>query len=137
MTIIVFEGLYKSRPSVDELLKDNILLFGNTFDAKFYHKHWIVITNEQSNLKKIKLPYYKIGTNPVYIEDFFEKRIREIKSKEEELLYYRQYVAPVRFELALKAYYKKLEWKDIYNELLYLNFTKSIYIVEGYNDIIK
>jgi len=120
-TIVFFEGLYKSRPSIEEILSDNILFFGNTFDAKFHHKHWVVIHNDKSNLDKIKLPLYKLGTNPIYIEDFFENRLRKIKGDEEKRLYYRSYVAPVRFELAMKAYYKIIEWDSVYDELLYSN----------------
>jgi hypothetical protein len=130
IAIIVFEGLYKSRPDIEELLEDNILLFGNTFDAKFYHKNWIVIANEKSNLNNIKLPYYKIGTDPVYIEDFFENRIRKANANEEENIYYRSYVAPIRFETALKAYYKIVEWNDAFDDLLYSNILRSINLIE-------
>ncbi len=131
ITIVIFEGQYRSRPDIQELLEDNILLFGNTFDAKLYHKNWIIIANEKSNIESIKLPYYKIGTDPVYIEDFYEKKIRKANSYEEEQLYYRPYIAPVGFELALKAYYKKLEWEENFNKMLYSNLLKSVEIVEG------
>lgn len=129
ISIIVFEGLYKSRPEIEELLQDKILFFGNTFDGKLYHKHWIIIENEKSNLENIKLPYYKIGTDPVYIEDFFEKKLRKASTQEEEILSYRSYVAPVRFESAVKAYYKLIEWDEVFDELLYSNIlerTQSI-----------
>lgn len=131
ITIVIFEGQYHSRPDIDELLEDKILFFGNTFDAKLYHKHWIVIANNTSNIDDIKLPYYKIGLAPVYIEDFYEKKLRKANSIEEKGLNYREYVAPVRFELALKAYYKVLEWDDCYDELLYDTVLKSIELVEG------
>lgn len=128
-TIIIFEGLYKSRPDINEILEDKILLFGNTFDAKFYHKQWVIIANEKSNLKDIKLPYYKLGTDPVYIIDFFENELRKAKESEENSLEYKSYVAPVAFELAIKAYYKKIDWDESYNKLLYsdiLKITESI-----------
>lgn len=130
ITVIIFEGLYKSRPEISELLKDKILFFGNTFDAKFYHNHWIVFNNSTTNIKEIKLPYYKIGIEPIFIEDFFENKLRIIKNYEENILFYRSYVAPVRFESALKAYYKILNWDDSYNELLYSNLLKGIKLVE-------
>lgn len=125
LSIIVFEGQYRSRPDIEELLQDNILLFGNTFDAKFHHNHWMIIGNETSNLSSIKLPYYKIGTEPIYIEDFFEKKLREAKGNEESILNYRSYIAPVRFETALKAFYKVVEWREEFDELLYSNVLKS------------
>lgn len=129
--IIVFEGLYRSKPDKQEILNDKILFFGNTFDAKFYHKDWEVIDSEISNLKNVKLPYYKIGTDPVYIENFFEKRIRKATVDEEDILNYRSYIAPVRFESAMKAHYTLLEWNDVYNEMLYTNVLKSIDLVEN------
>lgn len=125
LTIIVFEGQYRSRPDIEELLNDNILLFGNTFDAKFYHKHWIVIGNETSNLTSIKFPYYKIGSEPVYIEDFLENKLRKASANEQNILNYRSYIAPVRFETALKAYYKIVEWREDFDELMYSNVIKS------------
>jgi len=125
LSIIIFEGQYRSRPDIEELLQDNILLFGNTFDAKLHHNHWIVIGNETSNLSSVKLPYYKIGTGPIYVEDFFENKLRKTKDNEESILTYRSYVAPVRFETALKAFYKVVEWREEFEELLYSNVKKS------------
>ncbi len=132
-TIVIFEGLYKSRPEIKEIMEDKILLFGNTFDAKFYHKNWIVIANEKSNLNKIKLPYYKLGIDPVYLLDFFEKEIRKTKQDEEDNLEFKSYVAPIGFELAIKAYYKKSDWEQSYNKLLYSNILKNIALVEDNN----
>lgn len=137
ITITIFEGLYKSRPDTTELMQDNILFFGNTFDAKFYHKHWIIIDNNKSNLNQIKLPYYKIDTNPIYIEDFYENKIRKAIGLEEDILEYRSYIAPVAFELAIKAYYKKSEWNDAYNKLLYVNILKEILVVEQNDNVLK
>ncbi len=133
ITIIVFKSLYLKRPTIDIILRDNILLLGNTFDAKLYHKHWVVIDNDQSTLSELEFPYYKIGTKPVFIENFEGSRIREASKKEEESLVYRPYVAPVRFELALKAYYKSLEWKDDYDNLLYSKVIDSVIAVEHPN----
>ncbi|RNC79881.1 MAG: hypothetical protein ED557_12135 [Balneola sp.] len=120
-TIVIFEKLYKVRPSIDKIIKDKILLFGNTFDAKFYHKHWQVIANNSSNISDIQIPFYKIGTEPVYIENFDGVVIREALEHEEEILTYREFVAPVRFESAIKAYYNKSDWDIKYNSLLYSN----------------
>lgn len=131
ITIIIFEGIYKSRPVVEELFSNAILFFGNTFDAKLYHKDWIIFDNYMENINSIVLPFYKVGIDPVYIEDFFKKTIRQAKSFEADVLYFRSYVAPVRFESAVKAYYKLIEWDDVFDELLYSNIllrTESISI---------
>lgn len=119
LTIIIFESLYRTRPLLDEIIEDEIFLLGNTFDAKFYHKHWMVIGNVTSNLNDIKLPYYKVGTDPVLVESFQGEALRKATKEEAENLLYRPYVAPVRYELALKARYKILDWKEQYDELLY------------------
>ncbi|ALM50534.1 hypothetical protein AMR72_17575 [Flavobacterium psychrophilum] len=130
ITIIVFEGLYSSRPEIKELLNDNILFFGNTFDGKLFNKHWIVFDNFIDNIKNVKLPYYKIGLEDLYVEDFFENKLRKINKNEEDVLLYKSYIAPVRFELALKAYYKILTWDNDYDKLLYSNVLKSNEIIE-------
>ncbi len=119
LAIVIFKGLYLRRPLKKELIEDEILFFGITFDAKLYHKHWQIIGNDPTNLNDFELPFYKIGTGKVFVEDFYGNRIRKASKEEEEILIHKSYVAPVRFELALKAYYKSLEWKDEYNELLY------------------
>ena len=119
LTIIIFEGQYTERPEVIDIIKKDILLFANTLDAKFYHGDWIVFDNYKSNLSEIKLPYYKIGTGPVYVEDFYENKIRKANKEDTNELRYRDYVAPVRLESALKAYYKYLDWNEIFDELLY------------------
>jgi hypothetical protein len=130
ITIVVFEDQYKQRPLLDEIVDDEILLMGNTFDAKLYHGHWVIIGNYTSNLDSIKLPYYKIGTKPVYIEDFKGNKLRKAKKEEVEKLIYRPYVAPVRFELALKAHCKVVEWKEIYDDLLYSRAVSASEMIE-------
>jgi len=131
LVIIIFEGQYRYRPDLVELLKDNVLFFGISLDAKFYHKHWIIIGNNTSNISDIKFPYYKIGVDTVYIENFEGNRLRKASIAEELALQYRTVIAPVRFELALKAYYKQIEWKDKYNHMLYSEMVKGIQLVEG------
>lgn len=130
LTILDFKSLYLQRPYIATIIRDQILFFGNTFDAKFYHKHWIVIGNDKSLMTDIELPYYKIGIESVFIEDFYGNRIRPASKKEEGKLIYRPHVAPVRFELAVKAYYKSLEWKPDYNSLLYSKVIDSVVAVE-------
>lgn len=130
ISVIIFKGLYKSRPDIKDLIEDGILLFANTFDAKLHHKHWIIIGNEKSNLEDIKLPYYKVGTGPVYIEDFFEKQIRKATRAEEDYLSYRSYVAPVRLETAFQAHYKLTDWNPVFDDLLYTNVVQISNLIE-------
>lgn len=128
LVIIIYKSLYSKRPDISEIVDDEILLFGNTFDAKLYHKHWIVIGNEELNLDKIEYPYYKIGVDPVFVEDFEKNKLRKATKEEESKLAYRSNVAPVRFELALKAYYKIIPWNEKFDNLLYSRVLSSIKI---------
>ncbi len=126
LVVVIFEGLYNSRPLLDEIVKDDILLFGSTFDARIYNGNWKVIGNTKNNLEGIHLPFYKIGIDPAYLESFDGMRIRELCPSEEGKFSYRKYVAPVRFELALKAHYKQTEWNEKYDSLLYKNVIEVI-----------
>ncbi|GAA4462075.1 hypothetical protein GCM10023093_07940 [Nemorincola caseinilytica] len=126
LTVVIFKGLQGITSPIDpkEIIKNDVLFFANTFDAKFYHKHWIVFANIQTNLEGIRLPVYKLGTDdmPQY-EDFFQNPLPStaIKSFEKDKISYRNYVAPVRVEKAVKAYYNLEEWNTDYDKLLYKN----------------
>lgn len=123
LSVIIYEELFENFDGnkIGEIVINcNPLFFGNTFDAKFYHRHWIVLDNNKVNLTSIKLPYYKIGSFPLYVEDFYEKRVKRASREEKEKLIFRKYVAPVRLENALLAYHGLKEWKDdLFNPLLY------------------
>lgn len=126
LTVIVFEGLYNttSSPNPDEITQEQILFLANTFDAKFYHKHWVIFANYPNNLHNIGLPIYKLGTeNSPQYEDFFQNQLpsNTINSIEKDKIGYRNYVAPIRVENAVKAFYKIEEWKTDYDKLLYKN----------------
>ncbi|WP_408043715.1 hypothetical protein [Tenacibaculum litopenaei] len=60
-----------------------------------------------------------------------KKKIRKADSLEEKGLNYREYVAPVGSESALKAYYKIFKWDECYDELLHNSVLKSMEIVKG------
>lgn len=123
LTVIIFKEIFDKIPdsNFETLISNSTpILFGNTFDAKFYHKHWSVIANYKDNLTKYQLPFYKIGVDPSYLEDFNGKKIRKCTPLEEEKLIYRNYIAPILLENALLAYHGLREWNDeLYNPLLY------------------
>lgn len=132
--IVVFEKIYIGRdwPSLNEIVNGQILFFGYTMDAKLYHKHWKIIGNDSSNLGRIKLPYYKLGTPPdCKLVDYKGNIIRKIGNDVFEKLEYQEIIAPVRYENALKAYYKLAEWREDYDKLLFDRTLESITIVEG------
>lgn len=132
--IVVFTQVYSGKdwPSVDEIINDEILFLGYTMDALLYHKYWNIIGNDVSNLSKIKLPYFKLGTPPdMKIVNFKGDSVRKASKEEFDNLEYETVAAPVRYENALKAYYKLGDWKDDYDELLYKKTLSSIKVVEG------
>ena len=131
--IIVFKQVFYGQdlPSLDKIISDEILFLGYTMDALFYHKYWKVVGNVSSNLDKIKLPYYKLGTPPdMSIVNYKGDRLRKASKYEFDNLEYETVVAPVRFENALNAYCKMAEWDTDYDNLLYQKTLDSIKIVE-------
>jgi hypothetical protein len=121
-------------PSLDKIIDDDILFLGYTMDALFYHKYWKVVGNSLSNLEKIKLPYYKLGTPPdMSIVNYKGDRIRKADKYEFDNLEYQTVSAPVRFEVALNTYHRMTGWDENDNELLYQKVLEGIAIVEASN----
>jgi len=127
--VVVFERSYRRnhRPAFEEIVNDKILLLGYTMDALFYHKKWQMIGNITSNLKTIKLPYYKLGTAPnCKLVNYEGKTIGKISRDIFDKLNYQKVVAPIRYENALKAFYDIGEWRQDYDELRYEVTLQSI-----------
>jgi len=107
-------------PDLAEIVRSEILLAGNTFDAKFNHGHWSIVGNMTSNLVEIPLPHYKSGmAESVIVETLDRSRRRAATKEEEELLPFRTYSAPVGFELAIKAIAGNGVWLPDYDDLKY------------------
>jgi Immunity protein 26 len=131
--IAVFEKVYtgKEWPGLDEIITDRILFLGYTMDAKLYHEHWKIIGNDSSNVSKVKLPYFKLGTPPdMQIINYKGDRLRKASKDEFNSIDYKTVLAPVEYEIALKAHHKLEEWEEGFNELLYEKALESIKIVE-------
>lgn len=131
--IAVFEKVYpgKEWPSLEEIINNKILFLGYTMDALLYHKYWQIIGNNISNLKAIKLPYYKLGTPPdCKAVDYKGTVIGKISRDKFEQLSYQEVIAPVRYENALKAYYQLEKWREDYEGLLYVKTIDSIKVIE-------
>jgi len=117
-------------PNIDEIIGSDILLAGNTFDAKFNHGHWTIVGNRTSNLTTIALPNYKSGMGDTAIVEAIDRSRRRPASKEEEhSLPFRTYTAPMNFELALKAIAGVGEWLREYDDLKYDDLKASSEIV--------
>lgn len=105
---------------LEEVVRSEILLAGNTFDAKFNHGHWTIVGNITSNLPRVVLPNYKHGMGErTIVETLDRSRQRHATKEELELLPFRTYTAPVGFELALKAIAGVGPWQPAYDELKY------------------
>ena len=61
--VCVFSATTRSgeQPELDAVVRSEILLAGNTFDAKIWHGHWPVVGNVPPNMRAIALPNYKEG----------------------------------------------------------------------------
>ncbi len=120
--ICVFAATTESdqAPDLEQVVRSDILLAGNTFDAKFNHGHWPIVGNLISNLVKIPLPNYKSGKEETTIVETLDRSRRRSATKEEEqFLSFRTYTAPVGFELALKAIAGVGRWLLGYDDLKY------------------
>lgn len=114
------------QPDLEIILRSEILLAGNTFDAKIWHGHWPVVGNEPPNMQAIALPNYKEGLpGEAFIESLDMKRRRRATLEEERLLPFRAYVAPVRFENAMKALFGIGDWLATYEDLKYERVRQS------------
>lgn len=113
---------------IGNIVKQAPLFLGYTFDAKLYHKDWVIIGNYTENIKDLKLPYNKLGTPPdeIYLTDVDGNRIAEISDDFFSELTYKVEIAPIRYENALKAYFGFQKWiEEDYDKILYKHTLKS------------
>lgn len=134
-------AVYNYRQSKDsdndlsEIVSSIPLFLGFTFDAKLFHKDWLVLGNCISNLDQIKLPYNRLSSqsDTMYLLDVNNKCISEISEDIYNELNHRTEIAPIRFENALKAYFGLQEWnEEEYDKLLYKHALKSNEIAENF-----
>lgn len=112
---------------LSDICNSDIVFIGFTFDAKIYHKQWIVIGNYTHNVNSVQRPlYFKLGTPPdeFYLVDENGKRLLKISEETFNKLSYKSEIAPIRYENALKAYLGLEEWKVDYDEILYMQTLK-------------
>ena len=112
----------------EHVCNSELLFLGLTFDAKLYHKDWILIGNYIGNIASIKMPYFCLGTPPddIYMVNAMGEKVKLINQELFDQLTYRVEIAPIRYENALKAYYGLKEWnKEDYDKLLYVHAKKS------------
>ncbi len=128
--MVVFDYRQDLKHVVDlaNISSSPILFLGYSLDAKLYHNSWSVIGNLIENISQIVLPYHKLGISPndMSITDYKGKILREATANEFARLSYQTIISPIRYENALKAFYKFKEWNMAdYDNLLYKHTLNS------------
>ena len=134
MIIFEYKADLQDNFDIEKICNSKILFLGTSLDAKLYHKDWQIIGNYTKNISQVVLPYYRLGTPPrdIYIVNFKGERLKAINEAVFDQLKYETNISPIRYENALKAYYKLQEWKhDDYDKLLYSEALKSKNILES------
>jgi hypothetical protein len=116
--IVILKSLYRDRPSLAELVADEIALVGETMDALFYHGRWVVVYEDFPIPASIPFPNWKVGINGVpHTTDFAGTKHRPMRAGEAELLDYKFSRAPIAYQTALEAIHGLAEWRDDYEKL--------------------
>ncbi|MFV0530907.1 MAG: Imm26 family immunity protein [Flavobacteriales bacterium] len=109
-----------SKSTLEGFLNSKVLFFGETTDARLYHKIWKILENKPAVIKNSEIPFFKVKTLlGMILVDYKGNKIRKINSKESETYNYETSYSPIRFENALKAYHKILPWDESFLELYY------------------
>lgn len=117
-------------PKIRQIVQSDILLAGNTFDAKLNNGDWPIVGNLTENLPTIALPNYKYGMgDEAVVETLDRTRRRRATPEEERSLPFRSFTAPIGFELALKAIGGVGEWRDDFNSLNYEELRKTSEVI--------
>jgi len=120
--------------SLNDVCNSELLFLGFTFDAKIYHKDWVLMGNYTDNIKTIVMPYFRLGTPPndIYIVNYKGERLKSISENVFAELAYQTEIAPIRYQNALKAHFGYGEWKsEDYDKLLYSRSIKSKGVFES------
>lgn len=89
-------------------------------DALLVHGHWRVVGHRDVDEGAIPWPAYKVGVSPpgaYEVIDYTGNRRRAASDEEVERLQFREVVAPIRVEKALRALHGQDPWVDDYEAL--------------------
>lgn len=116
--IVVFERLYSDTMGInlESAIREPVELVALTFDAKIYNGDWPLLGSEEPS-PELALPAYRIGEDPVYVEDHTGQRVREASETDPELPF-RTFVAPIVLEQAIRAKNGREAWDARYDALL-------------------
>ncbi|MDR5699479.1 Imm26 family immunity protein [Agromyces aerolatus] len=111
--------LEDARQNAREALERPVLFLALSMDAKLYAGHWTVV-DHATVAEGLPLPAYKVSVGTpdnVMVVDFSGSRSRPASEAEAEVLPYRDTVAPVRLEKALRAWLGLDPWLEAFDEL--------------------
>ena len=121
--IVVFEKTVNRNELldlIDTIICSKILFFGETTDARIYHNLWEFICNKKTIITENNIPTFKVETLTGYIlVDYKGNKIKRLTKEESKNYNYESSYSPIRFENALKAYHKIIDWVEEYNKILY------------------
>lgn len=106
-------------PDVSSVLRGTVSLLALSLDAKIYAGHWVVIGNWPVP-SDLPLPAYKESagdSSTVVVVDYSGRRRRPARGQEADWLPFREVVAPVRIEKALRARQGLEEWNESFATL--------------------
>lgn len=106
----VFKKIYTVDP---DTVEDSVLLLGATMDAKIYAGHWTKLHNIPIRT------HSKVSENAGVLNHPINNLVNMLLGKSETSVHDLTIVAPVRFELALKAYHNLGQWKAEFDTILF------------------
>ena len=118
LNAIFLKTLHTSRPTIDELARDEVALIGTTMDGLFYHGDWAVIDRDFPIPQHLPFANWKVAMNgELHSTDFDGKSVGPIWPDEIKLLDYKFSSAPMVFQDALEALNGIGEWREEYERL--------------------
>ncbi len=125
LLVFIYDFVIEAMTAPEDLASRTPLLGPSSLDAKIWHGHWKILGQIEGKFDDLQ-PIYKVETPDGWIaESFDEKFHTPIDELTAEKLRYRNCVAPIRLELALKAHFGIGEWNPRFDELLFVNISES------------
>ncbi len=117
--LVIYDASYATAVAdPNDVCSLNPLLSALSLDAKIYNGDWPIVGNTMENLSSLPQPVYKVEQGGrLYIESRDRNVTRVASQGEESVLRFRNVVAPIRLENALKALRGVGEWNPRFDEL--------------------
>ena len=121
--VVIYKTLFNTFPSegdVENILCDEVIIVGRTFDILFKNGSWKVLASIKGNFPSNIFPFYKIETNNgVFITDFNGDSIRKASNAEEDFYFFYNEYSPAAIVNGVKAFYGLIIMDDYYKKMTY------------------